>query len=139
MANQSQHTGEPSLTALLGGIVNDARELLVQEVTLTKLEVQDEVRKAKTAALSLGIGLSIVAAGGMLLSVMLVHVLVMFTEIPLWGCYGIVGSGLVIVGGVVLAVGNTTAADLGGVPQQTVETRKETAPWLTQPTTSDRT
>jgi hypothetical protein len=127
MNNESPHTVEPSLAALLGGIVNDAKELLVQEVTLTKLEVQDQLRKAKTAALTLGIGIGVAAIGGTLLSVMLVHVLAMFTEIPFWGCYGIVGSGLVVLGGVVLAVGKTTAADLDGVPQQAVETRKENA------------
>jgi hypothetical protein len=127
MNNESQHTAEPSLAALLGGIVNDAKDLLVQEVALTKLEVRDELRKAKIAALTLGIGIGVAAVGGTLLSVMLVHVLAVFTEIPLWGCYGIVGSGLVVLGGVVLAVGKTTAEELDGVPQQTGETRKESA------------
>jgi hypothetical protein len=42
MENLSQPTAEPSLTVLLGGIVNDAKELLVQEVALTKLKVRDE-------------------------------------------------------------------------------------------------
>jgi hypothetical protein len=139
MNNESQHTAEPSLAALLGGIVNDAKDLLVQEVALTKLEVRDELRKAKTAALTLGIGIGVAAVGGTLLSVMLVHVLAVCTEIPFWGCYGIVGSGLVVLGGVVLAVGKTTTEELDGVPQQTGETRKESAQWLTQPTTSDRT
>jgi len=139
MNNESQHPAEPSLAALLGGIVNDAKELLVEEVRLTKLEVQDKLRKAKTAALTLGIGIGVAAIGGTLLSVMFFHVRSAFTEIPLWGCYGIVGSGLVVLGGVVLAVGKPTAEELDGVPQQTGETRKESAQWLTQPTTSDRT
>jgi hypothetical protein len=127
MNNESPHTVEPSLAALLGGIVNDAKELLVEEVRLTKLEVQDKLRKAKTAALTLGIGIGVAAVGGTLLSLMLVHVLAVFTEIPFWGCYGIVGSGLVVLGGVVLAVGKTTAEELDGGPQQTGETRKESA------------
>jgi hypothetical protein len=50
MDNEAQPTAEPSVAALLGGIVNDAKELLVQEVALTKLKVRDELRKAKTAA-----------------------------------------------------------------------------------------
>jgi Putative Actinobacterial Holin-X, holin superfamily III len=139
MDNGSHHTAEPSLTTLLGGIVNDAKDLLVQEVALTKLEVQDELRKAKTAALTLGLGLGVAAVGGTLLSVMLVHLLTVFTELPLWGCYGIVGSGLVVLGGVVLAVGKTTGADLDVIPRQTVETRKENARWRTERTTSNRT
>jgi len=139
MDNGSHHSAEPSLTALLGGIINDAKDLLVQEVALTKLEVQDELCKAKTAAIALGIGIGVVAAGGMLLMLMLVQVLAAFTAIPLWGCYGTVGSVLVILGAVLLAAGKTKAEELDVVPQQTVETMKETAQWLTQQTTSDRT
>src|SRR5437870_2074343 len=107
MDNGSHHSSEPSLTALLGGIINDAKDLLVQEVALTKLEVQDELRKAKTAAIALGIGIGVVAAGGMLLMLMLVQMLAAFTEMPLWGCYGLVGSGLVVLGAVLLAAGKT--------------------------------
>jgi hypothetical protein len=139
MANGSQHTSGPSLAALLGGIIHDAKDLLVQEVVLTKLEVQDELRKIKTAAIALGIGIGVVAVGGILLILMLVHVLAAFTEIPLWGCYGIVGSVLVGLGGVLLAAGKTKAEELDVVPRQTVETLKETAQWLTEQTTSDRT
>jgi hypothetical protein len=99
MDNGSQHTSEPSLASLVSGIMNDAKDLLVQEWTMTKLEVQDELRKAKTAAIALGIGIGVVTVGGMLLMLMLVQVLVAFTEIPLWQCYGLVGSGLVGLGG----------------------------------------
>src|ERR1043166_4861155 len=99
MDNGSHHSTEPSLTALLASIVSDAKDLLVQEVALTKLEVQDELRKAKSAAISLGIGIGIVTVGGILLMLMLVQVLAAFTEMPLWGCYGIVGGGLVLLGG----------------------------------------
>src|SRR5438093_8595086 len=139
MDNGSHHSAEPSLTALLGGIVSDAKDLLVQEVALTKLEVRDELRKAKSAAMSLGIGIGIVTAGGMLLMLMLVQVLAVFTAMPLWGCYGTVGSVLVILGTVLLAAGKTKAEELDVVPQQTVETLKETAQWFTEQTTSDRT
>jgi Putative Actinobacterial Holin-X, holin superfamily III len=62
--------------ALVGGIMNDAKDLLVQEWTMTKLEVQEELRKAKTAAIALGIRIGVIAVGGMLLMLMLVHVLV---------------------------------------------------------------
>jgi hypothetical protein len=36
--------------SLIGGIANDAKELLLREVALTKLEVQYELRKAKSKA-----------------------------------------------------------------------------------------
>jgi hypothetical protein len=139
MTNESQHTSESSLVALVGGIMNDAKDLLVQEWTMTKLEVQGELRKAKTAAITLGIGIGVVTVGGVLLLLMLVQVLAAFTVIPLWGCYGLVGSGLVILGAILLTVGKHKAETLDVVPQQTVETMKETAHWLTEQTTSPKT
>jgi hypothetical protein len=122
---------------LLGGIANDATELLLREVALTKLEVQYELRKAKTAAIALGIGIGTIATGGILLMLMLVHVLAALTVVPLWGCYGIVGSTLVVLGAVLLAAGKTKAKELDVVPQRTVERIKESAQWLTKQTTSD--
>lgn len=85
MDTASQHILEPSFISLLGGIANDARQLLLHEVALAKLEVQYELRQAKTAAIALGIGIVIVAMGGVLLMLMLVQVLAAFTVVPLWG------------------------------------------------------
>jgi hypothetical protein len=138
MENEFQHASESSLVALVGGIMNDAKDLLVQEWTMTRLKVQEKLRKAKTVAIALGIGIGVVAVGGMLLMLMLVHVLVAFTEIPLWECYGLVGSGLVVLGAVLLTVGKHQAEKLAVVPQQTLETMKETAHWLTEQTTSHK-
>jgi hypothetical protein len=90
---------------LINGILNDAKELVVQGATLAKLEVKDELRKAKTAAIAAGIGVGVAAIGGVLLILMLVHLLAEYTVIPLWGSYGIVGGMLVILGGTLFAAG----------------------------------
>ena len=116
--NGSQRLSEPSFASVVGSIANDAKELLLQEVGLIKLEVQYELRKAKTAALGLGIGIGTIATGGILLMLMLVHVLAEFTVVPLWGCYGIVGSALIVLGGVFLAAGKTKSEELDVVPQR---------------------
>jgi hypothetical protein len=79
---------------LLGGIANDAKELLLQEVALTKLEVRYELLKAKTAAIALGIGIATIAMGGLLLLFMLVHLLAVLTVVPLWGATALWGSRL---------------------------------------------
>lgn len=137
MDTASQHILEPSFISLLGGIANDARQLLLHEVALAKLEVQYELRQAKTAAIALGIGIVIVAMGGVLLMLMLVQVLAAFTVVPLWGCYGIVGSVLVVLGGIQLAAGTTKTEELNVAPR-TVERIKESAQWLTKQTPSDK-
>ena len=133
---RSPQPAAPSLAALLGGIMKDAKDLLVQELTLAKLEGQDELGQIKTAALLLGIGIGVSAVGGMLLSMMLVHVLAACTNIPLWGCYGIVGSVFGVLGWVLLASGKHKIEEIDVMPQ-TVETMKENAQWLTEQMTSD--
>jgi hypothetical protein len=137
MANASPPSTEPSLAALLGNIINDARDLLVQEFALAKREIRDELRKTKAAALALGIGSGISAVGGLLLLLMLVHLLQALTALPLWGCYGIVGGILVLSGLVVLFRGKKAAREIEVVPQ-TVETLKEDATWLKKQTTANR-
>ena len=136
MDNRSPRPAAPSLVALLGGIMKDAKDLLVQELTLAKLEGHDELRQIKTAALSLGIGVGVAAVGGILLSVMLVHMLAAYTDIPLWGCYGIVGSVFGVLGWVLLASGKHKIEEIDVMPQ-TVETMKENAQWLREQMTSD--
>lgn len=138
MTKGSQHNSGTSFTSLVGDLASDANELLRQEVALTKLEVQYELRKAKTAAMALGVGIGVAILGGMLLMLMVVHLLAALTVVPLWGCYGIVGSGLVVLGGVWLAVAKAAANKLGVVPAGTAERINESAQWLTQQTRSDR-
>ena len=136
MDNRAPRPAALSLAALLGGIMQDAKDLLVQELTLAKLEGHEELGRLKTAALLLGIGAGVAAVGGMLLSVMLVHGLSAYTDMPLWGCYGIVGSVLVVLGGMLLASGKHTAEGIDVMPR-TVETMKENAQWFTEQMTSD--
>ncbi len=138
MANLSSSHPEASLASLIGGIVSDAKDLLVHEFTLAKLEMQDEVRKTKSAALTFAIGAGIAAVGGLLLIFMLVYFLAAFTPIPLWGCYGIIGAVLLIAGLISLSYGKTTAAQIDVVPPQTATTLKENAQWLKEQTTSNR-
>jgi hypothetical protein len=124
MDSRSSRFAAPNLAALLGGIMHDAKDLLLQELTLAKLEGHDELRQIKTAV------------GGILLSLMLVHGLAAYTDIPLWGCYGIVGSVFGVLGWVLLASGKHKIEGIDVMPQ-TVETMKENAQWLREQTTSD--
>ena len=135
--DEAPYHSEPSLAQLLSGIVNDAKELLRQELALAKYEIREDLRKTKTAILSLGVGIGVTAIGGLLLILMLVHLLNALTGLPLWACYGIVGAVFVIVGGVLLLIGKNTIARIDVVPPQTVETMKENVQWIKERATSD--
>lgn len=127
MERVTPHRIRPSFVSLIGSIANDAKELLLREITLTKLEVQYELRKAKSKALALGIGIGFSVLGGICLVLMLAHLLASLTPIPLWGCYGIVGGLLVVVGGVLLMAAKTQPDELDAVPLRMVKRIKESA------------
>jgi len=86
----------PSVTAMISGVVADAKELLISELTLTKLECQREFAKAKTAAVTVAVGVGLGFIGAIALVFMVVHFLATFTVVPLWGCFGIVGGVLAL-------------------------------------------
>jgi hypothetical protein len=139
MSTHPSPNSDSSLASLIGGIINDAKDLMVHEFVMAKLEMQNELRKTKAAAISFAIGAGITAVGGLLLILMLVHLLGAYTTVPLWGCYGIIGGGLLIVGLIVLNIGKKSAETIDVVPQQTIETLKENAQWIKEQTTSNRT
>ena len=138
MAQDTPTRSEASLATLLGGIVNDAKDLLVQEFTMAKLEMQQELRKTKSAATAFGIGAGIAAVGALFLLLMCVHGLTVLLDIPLWGAYGIVGGILAVVGGILLARGKQTAEQIDVIPPKTAATVQETAQWIKEQSTSSR-
>lgn len=138
MANHASPSPDQSLASLIGGIINDAKDLMLHEITMAKLEVEDELRKTKTAAISFAIGAGVAVVGGLLLILMLVHLLAVFTTLPLWACYGTIGGVLLVIGLIFLAASKQTAEQIDIVPQQTVETLKEHSQWIKEQTTSNR-
>lgn len=137
--NNSLYTSEPTLAQLLTGLMNDAKELLRQELALAKHEVRVELRKTMLAVMSLSIGAGIAAIGGLLLILMLVHLLHALTALPLWACYGIVGGLFAVVGVVLLVIGKNKLARIHLVPQETVETMKENVQWIKEQVTANGT
>lgn len=106
---------QPPIGTLVSDIVRDVKELIADGATLTKLEVQDEIDKAKTAAIEFGAGAFVVAVGAILILLMIVQLLAAITPIPLWGCYGIVGGVLVLLGGMLLVAGKSTVSLVGKI------------------------
>jgi hypothetical protein len=140
MAIGVQHEGEPGIACLVGGIADDVQHLLTQQLTLLRREIEAEIHRAKSAAISLAVGAGVAALGGILLTLMMVYLLNTYTAIALWGCYGLVGGLLVGVGALLLYLGGREAADVHLLaPPQTIAALKENVTWLKHPTTSEPT
>jgi hypothetical protein len=138
MAQDSSPRSEASVATLIGGIVNDAKDLLINEFTIAKLEIQQEMRKTKSAALAFAVGAGVVGIGGLFLVLMCVHGLVVLLDIPLWGSYGLVGGLLFLVGALLLVRGKQTAEQIDVIPPKTASTLRDNAQWIKEQTTSSR-
>src|SRR4051794_38060681 len=125
-----QVESQPSISSLVGGIINDAQQLIRQEVALARKEIQEELGKAKSAAVSMAAGLALAVVGGLLLCQMLVYLLQDLTGLPLWGCFAIVGGTFLLLAVVLALVARNMVGRIDVVPRQTVETMKENVQWI---------
>jgi hypothetical protein len=130
-----------SMAGLVGGIINDAQQLIRQEMALARREVHEELNKAKVAAISLGTGMAVVVMGGLMFVFMLVHLLHWLTSphdgpqadpasLPLWVCYLIIGALFVLLGVVLFLVAKAKVTQINVVPPQTAATMKENVQWI---------
>lgn len=127
MATESKKP-QSGLTDIVGGTIADVEKLIGQHFDLMRSEMKDELEKVSAAAASLGAGAGAATLGGVLGSMMAVHLLHDLTRLPLWVCYGLVGGALGAAGAGLLYQGARTASQVSLVPRQTAEVvRKEFA------------
>jgi hypothetical protein len=135
MSTNLQTNSDPSLSVLMTGIVNDAQELMKQQLTLFKHELKRDLQQTKEATASLVIGAGVTLVGVVLLCFMLVYLLNWrFPQhLELWACYLIVGGALTLLGGVLTAMGWRQLRPENILPQQSAEALKENLEWKTKP------
>jgi Putative Actinobacterial Holin-X, holin superfamily III len=105
----AQKVPKAGVIALVRGIIDDAKELVHAQYEYRKYQTLQQAAKAKTMAIWLALGVALAGAGGLLIVLMVVHLLDALTDIPLWGCYGIVGAVLLAIGIVFLYSGKHRA------------------------------
>jgi uncharacterized membrane protein YqjE len=130
MSVQPQDGEKPSIASLLAGLVNDIKDLFGQELKLARKEIAEDIRKTRAALTALGIGLVILTVSLGLLLLMVVHLINAMTNIPLWGCYGIVGVVVAVIGIVFLILGKSKTQEVDFKPEQTVQAVKEDVGWI---------
>jgi len=129
---REEEIAETSVGDLIGNISTDLSQLFRQEVELAKVELKQEAGKAGKAAGSLG-----AAAFAGYLAVVLLSFAVVFglanVMDPGWAAL-IVAVVWGIVGAVLYANGRKQLKTVDPVPRRTVDTIKEDAQWLKNPT-----
>jgi uncharacterized membrane protein YqjE len=129
---------QESLTGTLGKIVDDVRELFREEVALARAEVRQEISGFTSLAIWLGAG---AVAAAFALSFLLLGIAQAFAVLvgwPVWAGYVTMAVLLGIVALVAIQAGRRRARTVSAVPQQTVESLKETKEWIQHRMTSER-
>ncbi|MHB1426946.1 MAG: phage holin family protein [Gemmataceae bacterium] len=99
MRNDTLNGSElPSMTTLVSGILGDVQHLMAQQTRLLRLEIREDLHKARTGTIFLGAGLGVAAVGGLLLCVALPLLLNALTLWPQWICFGIFGLLFLFIG-----------------------------------------
>jgi Putative Actinobacterial Holin-X, holin superfamily III len=130
MAEHVQTEG-PNMTALVGGIIQDAQQLIRQEITLARSELKQEWTKAKDSAVAMTIGGVVALVGVFHLSLGLVYLLHWVSgapdaaAVPLWGWFLIVGGVVTIIGAALLYRGISKAGEIQVPPKQTADSLQE--------------
>jgi len=130
--NRDDEVAGTSIGELIGNISNDLSQLFRQEVDLAKAELKQEAGKAGKAAGMLGGAGFAGYLAVVLLSFALVFGLANVMD-PGWAAL-IVAVLWGIIGAVLYAVGRKRLKDVDPVPHRTVDTIKEDAQWLKNPT-----
>jgi len=130
--NRTEPAGETSIGELIGNISADLSQLFRQEVELAKTEIRQEAGKAGKAAGMLGVA----GFAGYL-------AIVLLSFAAVFGLANVMDAGwaaLIIavvwaaIGAVLYANGRKRLKTVDPMPRRTVDTIKEDAQWLKNPT-----
>jgi hypothetical protein len=134
-AMPAPRASDPSLSSLIGGIVDDAQKLIEKQIALLSHDIRKDVREAKETGMALAAGLGLLSVGGLFLLFMLAHLLEWAARpaLELWVCYGIVGGAVALIGGVLYFRGTQKLDHLNVMPEQTAQGLKENLQWKTNP------
>ncbi len=130
--NRTEQVENSSVGEMLGNISGDLSQLFRQEVELAKVELKQEASKAGKAAGFLGVAGFAGYLAVVLLSFALVFALANVMDAG-WAAL-IVAVLWAIVGAVLYSSGRKKLKTVDPVPHRTVDTLKEDAQWLKNPT-----
>jgi hypothetical protein len=134
MSANSQTDDRPVLTSLVTGIIDDAQNLIGQQLALFQHEIKEDFHRTKEAVLPLAVGMGIAFIGLVLLGVMAAHLLPwIWPRLPLWAGFAIVGGVFTILGGGLICWAKKQFDAFNPLPDKTLASLKENVQWIATP------
>jgi len=126
-------TPNANVSSLVAGIINDSRQLLVQQLKLFQVEFKNDVRRTIAAALPMIIGAVVcVMALFMFLHAAAYLLCYLVPDMPFWVSYAIVGAATGAIGLGLALWGAVQFKSFNPLPDKSVEGLKETFQWKTK-------
>jgi protein-S-isoprenylcysteine O-methyltransferase Ste14 len=115
---------DASAAGLIRGALEDARQLVRDELALARAELRQELNKATNAGVRFALAAATLWFAGMFVLVALALGLSSWLDWPVWASFGAISIVLAIVGAVFLSMGRQAIRDIKPLPR-TVATLKE--------------
>lgn len=126
MSHSSEDMADQSISSLVGEIVTDAQKLMKQHLELLRVEVREDIRKSRRAALVMASAHVLALVGCASVAAMLVGLLTWAAPGVAWWCWcGIIGGATLMMSAVVYGGGKRLLATLNLLPDQSVRALKE--------------
>lgn len=133
MATQLESESPAGVSTLVGGILQDLRQLLVQQMTLFQVEVKNDVHRTIEACIPILLGAFVLLVAAVTLAVALSHLLCwVWPELPLWGGFGIVGFCAALAGVALILIGKLKFDTFNPLAEKSLEGLKENMQWKTK-------
>jgi len=133
MASQLETDTQPGVTNLVTGIIDDARRLFNQQLTLFQVEIKNDLRRTINVTVTMIAGISVCFVGAIVLAMALAYLICWaWQDLPLWGGFGLVGLALALGGAGLLLWGKAKFDSFSLLPEESVEGLKENIQWKTK-------
>ena len=123
-------TDRDSWSQLITGILSDATRLFAIEIELAKLEIRADIKNIKSSIAGIATGAVIALLGMALLCVAAALALFVYTTLPQWACFAVVGAVMLVAGVWVIILAARNAKKLDFNPQRAAEAVKEDIGWI---------
>jgi uncharacterized membrane protein YqjE len=124
-------TADRTISTVLSDIVANLQDIVRSELRLAKTEVTEELGKARTAGILIGVGTLLVIFSTLFL--LLAGVYALSNVMPGWAAALIVGTGAGLIAALCFGLGIRRFKSVRAAPK-TVATVKENVEWAKQPT-----
>jgi len=127
-----EHESAAGMASLVGGIVEDAKNLFLEQLKLFKVEITNDVQRAFMAIVPIIAGAVFVTASLLLLGMGAAHLLAWaFPQLPLWAGFAIT-SGITAAAGAALIYWGTCLLRSVRTPDTALNELKENLQWKTK-------